>query len=234
MVLDKSVKKKSSTKKERELYSEKAYNEIKRRILSNELPPGYQVMEDELAKILKMSRTPTHEALLRLANEGLVEIKPRRGIRVKPISQNDIREIYQIMTSLEAYAAQLCASQNLGTRKINHLKKAIAEMDTALEKDDLMGWADADADFHNLLVQYCGNERLSKLAEIYVNQVHRIRVLTLKLRPKPTDSNKDHRNVLDAIENGDGETAHKIHFAHRERNGIKLLEILSDYGLAFM
>lgn len=234
MALSESSNKSPKSKKERELFSDKAYNEIKRRILNNELPPGYQVMEDELAELLQMSRTPTHEALLRLANEGLVEIKPRRGIRVKPISLDDMREIYQILTSLESSAAELCATQNLSITKISDFKQAVSDMDIALENNDLTGWATADANFHSLLVQYCGNERLNKLVGIYVNQVHRIRILTLKLRPKPTDSNEDHRAVVDAIERGDGEAARDIHREHRQKNGKKLLKLLEEFGLAFM
>lgn len=232
--MGKTDKNASKAKKDRELFSDKAYHEIKRRILNNELAPGYQVMEDELAEILKMSRTPTHEALLRLANEGLVEIQPRRGIRVKPISLEDMREIYQILASLEASAAELCASQNLNANELSKLKDAVMIMDAALAKDDLVLWANADSDFHSLIVQYCGNERLNKLVGIYVNQVHRIRILTLKLRPRPTASNEDHRAVLDAIERGDAVTARETHRAHRERNGKKLLEILNEYGLAFL
>ena len=61
---------------------ERAYAEIKRRIFSNEYPPGFQALEQEVASQLGMSRTPVREALIRLENERLVELVPRRGMRV--------------------------------------------------------------------------------------------------------------------------------------------------------
>ena len=74
--------------------SESAYSVLKHEIMENALSPGYQEMESELALRLGMSRTPVREAAIRLSKEGLVEIIPRKGIRVKPVSVNDMKEIY--------------------------------------------------------------------------------------------------------------------------------------------
>ena len=70
-------------------FSEVAYNELRRRILENEMPAGFQATEQEVAELLNMSRTPTREALVRLSNEGLVQIRPRHGMRVLPVSADD-------------------------------------------------------------------------------------------------------------------------------------------------
>ena len=74
--------------------TDKAYIELKRRILENELPPGTQLMEVELAELLKISRTPAREAMTRLEAEGFVEIRARHGMKVKPVSVSDMNEIY--------------------------------------------------------------------------------------------------------------------------------------------
>jgi DNA-binding GntR family transcriptional regulator len=66
--------------------AEQAYRELKRRILDNELAPGAVLLEQELASLLGMSRTPVREAMVRLEKEGAVEIRPRHGMRVLPIS----------------------------------------------------------------------------------------------------------------------------------------------------
>ena len=71
-------------------FAEQAYSELKRQILTNELPHGSQFLEQEIAEQLSMSRTPTREAMVRLANEGLVEVRPRHGMRVLPISPKDM------------------------------------------------------------------------------------------------------------------------------------------------
>ena len=85
--------------------TQRAYREIRRRILDNDMPPNAQYLEQELADALGMSRTPVREALIRLSDERLVEVRPRHGARVLPVSVDDMREIYELMTELEALAA---------------------------------------------------------------------------------------------------------------------------------
>ena len=211
--------------------SERAYQELKRRILDNEMPAGFQALEQELAEMLAMSRTPVREALIRLADEGIVEVRPRHGMRVLPISISDMREIYEILTGLESTAAELVAKRGLEPQKLAALHAAVTEMETALAADDLPGWAQADEHFHNLLVEYSGNERLRTWVNTCRDQAHRARMATLRLRPKPVDSNKDHAAVVDAIERRDAEAARRLHHEHRVRAGVMLVEILQLHGI---
>lgn len=211
--------------------SERAYQDLKRRILDNEMPAGFQALEQELAEMLTMSRTPVREALIRLAKEGIVEVRPRHGMRVLPISVDDMREIYEILTGLEGIAAEVVAKRGLTKEQLAALHDAVSAMDATLLEDDLAGWAEADQCFHNLLVEYCGNERLRTWVNTCCDQVHRARMATLRLRPKPVDSNKDHAAVVDAIERRDAEAARRIHHQHRVRAGAMLVEILKLHGI---
>lgn len=211
--------------------SERAYQDLKRRILDNEMPAGFQALEQELAELLGMSRTPVREALIRLADEGIVEIRPRHGMRILPISVADMREIYEILTGLESTAAEVVAARGLSDEKLAALRTAVSDMDIALSKDDLKGWASADERFHNLLVEYSGNERLRTWVNTCRDQAHRARMATLRLRPKPVDSNEDHAAVVEAIERGDAEAARRIHHRHRVRAGAMLVEILELHGI---
>ena len=215
----------------RESFAERAYRELKRRILDNRLTVGTQYMEQEVAELLSMSRTPTREALIRLANEGLVEIRPRHGMRIKPISLRDMREIYEVITALEASAAALAARDGLTADQIDALHRAVADMDRALQHDDLESWAEADERFHRLLVEYSDNERLIALVRTFVDQSHRVRMLTLRLRPRPSTSNQDHRAVIEAIARGDADAARRLHRTHREKSGRMLIELLQTQGL---
>ena len=106
-------------------YAEQAYRELKRRILDNELSPGENLLEQEIAAELGMSRTPAREAMMRLANEGLVEVKPRHGMRVLPISADDMKEIYLVLTSLESTAAAEVAKRGLTAEEFAALEKAV-------------------------------------------------------------------------------------------------------------
>src|SRR5512141_1326949 len=84
-----------------------AYQTMRARILDNQWAPGYRALEQELAQELGMSRTPVREALIRLQKEGLVEVVPRHGMRVLPVSAADMRDIYEMLTALEPMAAEL-------------------------------------------------------------------------------------------------------------------------------
>src|SRR5665213_971552 len=88
----------------RRSFADHAYREIRRRIVDNEYPPAQQVLELDLARELGMSRTPVHEALIRLANERFVQIIPRHGMRVAPLSIADLRDTYDILGALEVIA----------------------------------------------------------------------------------------------------------------------------------
>jgi DNA-binding GntR family transcriptional regulator len=211
--------------------TERAYTEIRRRILENEMPAGTQVLEQELAEMLEMSRTPVREAMVRLADEGMVEVRPRHGMRVLPISADDMREIYDVLTALESMAAERVAARGVSPEELRALRQAVVDMDAALAADDLRTWAAADERFHLLLVEYCDNERLRALVSGYWDQSHRVRLVTLGLRPKPVDSNKDHAAVVDAIARGDAVAARRLHRQHRVRSGETLVNLLKTHGL---
>jgi DNA-binding GntR family transcriptional regulator len=169
--------------------------------------------------------------MVRLADEGMVEVRPRHGMRVLPISADDMREIYDVLTALESMAAERVAARGVSPEELQALKQAVADMDAALAVDDLRTWAAADERFHLLLVEYCDNERLRALVSGYWDQSHRVRLVTLGLRPKPVDSNKDHAAVVDAIARGDAVAARRLHRQHRVRSGEMLVNLLKSHGL---
>jgi DNA-binding GntR family transcriptional regulator len=210
---------------------EQACRELKRRILDNELAPGHQALEQEVALALGMSRTPVREAFIRLENEGLVEVIPRHGMRVLPISADDMREIYDTLTGLEATAAELVARRGLDEAERAALERTVTDMEAALERDDRRAWAAADERFHQLLVDLSGNRRLASLVYTFWDQAHRARMATLELRPKPVGSTADHRAVVEAILRREPHAAREIHRLHRIRGGETLLDILGRHDL---
>ena len=211
-----------------------AYGQIKRRVLDNELPPGSQTLEPELAAELGMSRTPVREALVRLEKEGLIALLPRRGMHVLAVSPADMREIYQLLYSLESTAAELMAARRLppDAPELAELEQATADMVDALARDDLDGWAAADERFHAALLNRCGNRRLARMAFGIWDQAHRARMITLRLRPKPVDSAADHRAVTHAIRQHNPDLARELHRAHRLRALNTLVGVLETHRLA--
>src|SRR6478736_4327553 len=123
-----------------------AYRALKDAIRENVFPPGYQGSEQEIATRLGMSRTPVHEAVIRLQEEGLVRVLPRRGVVICAISAADMREIYDVIIALETAAAELLSEKPDDARLsvTAELETVNAEMEAALDADDLTAWARAD------------------------------------------------------------------------------------------
>jgi DNA-binding GntR family transcriptional regulator len=211
--------------------TEIAYRALKARILDNALPAGAQLLEQEVALQLGLSRTPVREAFQRLEREGLLEIVPRHGVRISPIRPDDMREIYEVLTSLEPTAAELIARRRLDRKALRPLIGACDDMEAALARGDLRAWADADARFHHELAEGCGNRRLAALIRTVWDQAHRARMATLTLRPPPAQSTREHRAILKAILAGDGDRARELYRAHRTRGGDELLRIIGHHQL---
>ncbi len=179
--------------------SERAYRRLKQLILDNEIAAGSQMLELEAAARLGMSRTPVREAMVRLEQEGMVELRPRHGMRVLPISPDALAEIYEILTALEGMAAEAAARKGASPEQLAALQEAVDEMEEALAAEDLLRWSQADARFHRQLVELAANRRLAAIVEQVSDQAHRARLTTLRLRPKPTSSNRDHAALVQAI-----------------------------------
>jgi DNA-binding GntR family transcriptional regulator len=214
--------------------ADRAYQAIRQRILDNAWPPGHQALEQEVALALGMSRTPVREALIRLQNEGLVEVVPRHGMRVLPVSAGDMREIYENLTALECMAAELLARQQPDAKALKPLVKATQAMDKALAAGDLDAWAAADERFHAGLIALAGNRRLEATVSHYWDRAHRARMFSLRLRPKPEHSTREHRELVQRLAAGDAAGAAAVNRAHRERASRELLAIFERYKLAQM
>lgn len=209
-----------------------AYEQVRRRILDNVWPPGHRALEQEVALALGMSRTPVREALIRLQNEGLVELVPRHGMRVLPVSASDMREIYEILTALEIVAAERLAKRKPTKAELAPLIEATRAMDRALKAADLDAWAAADEQFHAQLVELAGNRQLQATAMNYWDRAHRARMFTLRLRPKPVNSTKEHMAMVDRLLAGDADGVAAMVRQHRERASRELLAIFEQYRLA--
>jgi len=195
--------------------AQRAVDELRRLIFRGELAAGSDHLESELAERLGMSRTPVREAVLTLEAQGLLEVRPRRGVRIMPVSADDMREIYDVLTELESLAAAKAAGAGYGLDDLAALSATIQAMDDALAVEDREAWAEADDRFHAELVRLGGNSRIQSMVAMLADQVRRARAVTLYMRPLPLRSNEDHRGVLDAIRRGDAPAARRIHRAHR-------------------
>jgi DNA-binding GntR family transcriptional regulator len=211
--------------------SDDAYSEVKRRILSNEYLGGFQILEERLCEELGMSRTPLREALVRLQQEGLVEILPRRGVRVLPLTATDIGDIYEVLSALELLAARRLAEMPDNDAQVRRLQAEVDAMRRALDENDLNAWAMADERFHRVLVDECGNARLANAARTLLDQSQRFRMFTLRLRDRPTGSTRSHGQLVTHLRRHDGDGAVASHAGHKERWHDAMRELMRRFGI---
>lgn len=217
--------------KEGRTQSLRAFEVLRDLILRGDLGAGTDHLESELAERLGMSRTPVREAVLMLEAQGLLEVRPRKGVRIISLSAADMGEIYEVLTELESLAAWKAATLAYDDQALSDLSHALTAMEEALQAEDREAWAEADDRFHAELVRLGGNARLRALVGMMADQVRRARRLTLYMRPLPLKSNEDHRKVLEAIRRGDAETARNIHHEHREHAKQELTALLARHRL---
>jgi len=212
-------------------FVDRAYREIRRRILDNEYPPAHQVLEHELAADLGMSRTPVREALVRLQNENFVQLIPRHGMRVVPLSLEDLRELYEVLTALELTALERLVRMKPEASVLAGLDEALDDMDAAIKQRDRDAWVRADERFHRMIIDLSGNTRLAAMAYTLWDQGHRARMTTVRLRPALQSSNREHRAVVDAIRRGDWRAAKAVHSRHRQRTSVEIIKLLEQCRL---
>ena len=212
----------------------RAVHELRARIFSGELAAGSDHLESELADLLEMSRTPVREAVLTLESQGLLELRPRKGVRILPLSPEDMGEIYDVLTELESHAAERAANFQYDAGELATLALAIDKMDAAINTNDLDAWAKADDLYHTELVRLGCNSRIVAIVNMMSDQVRRARNMTLFIRPIPTKSNEDHRAVFYAIQQGQADTARTRHRQHREHAKEMLVDLLRRHRLRFL
>ncbi|MCJ2072438.1 GntR family transcriptional regulator [Methylobacterium sp. J-030] len=208
--------------------ADSVYAKIKAAIIHNDLEPGSQITEQQIAAELEVSRTPVHQAIIRLENEGWLKLQPKRGIAISTVTAGEMRYVYEVLMGLEGIAVERLAARPTSTHDPvdAELLAAAVEADEALAGGDLARWAQSDDRFHSLLVGRSGNPYLASLARTVMEQAHRARLLTLRLRPSPTSSNRDHRAILEAVAVRDPAAAKGALETHRRRGMDVLLPIL--------
>lgn len=141
---------------------ERAYDELRARIVGLELAPGTRLIERDLAEELAVSRIPLREAMQRLQQDGLVVMVPRQGAIVSPFTVDDVRDLFDVRESLEVLAARL-AAERADQAGLAALEAQLDTARTATERQDKPAIAAANAGFHTIIVDLAANPLLESI-----------------------------------------------------------------------
>ena len=212
---------------------------LKRAILDQALPPGTKLPEDSIGERLGVSRTLVREALLRLSEEGLVELRPNRGAAVARPSLEEGYDLFVTRFALEKLVVELLVGK-LTVVQQDALSRHIDSEDEARRHGDARSIRLA-GEFHTLLASMTGNATLIR----YVNELVARSSLILALYGRPHSSEcaiSEHRQLLEALKVGDAATATQLMTHHLESVTTRALltrdkvedirDILASYGAA--
>ena len=139
--------------------NEQVYDELRRRVLAREDPPGGKISLHALADELGVSRSPVHHALTRLVSEGLLTVKPRRGYFVTPVTAEALAEGYDVRLALELLAAERSGRTARRSRRSEALATLSDATEDAISHEE---WDSANAAFHEYQIDLAGNALLSR------------------------------------------------------------------------
>ena len=199
------------------LFAERAYHELRDRIVTLRLPPGTVLREDALMRELEVGRTPLREAVKRLALEDLVAVQPRRGTFVSGVEASDIVHITEVRAELEAYAAELAALRMSAEARIDGeaLLREVEHLERIADQDGLMRF---DERIHRFTWEAAGNPFLTATLERYFTLSLRVWYLVLDRVPGLGHTVHDQVQLIEAL---------------LERNGPRARTIMREHVLAF-
>lgn len=193
--------------------SSRVYDLLREAIIQLKLRPGNLLSETELARQFGVSRQPVREAFIKLAEAGLVEIRPQRGTFVQLISRREVENARFIREAIEAaFARKAAEAAAPGTTAL--LRRIIERQEAAQAADDPVEFLRQDEEFHRAIADSIGCESAWKLLETLRAQMDRVRFLSFQAAT-PTDVLiRQHRTITEAIEARDPDAAERAMRAH--------------------
>ena len=197
-------------------------------IVEGNLPDGSRVPERQLCEMLGISRTPLREALKVLAAEGLVELLPNRGARVRQLSEQDIAELFDVMGGLEGLAGRL-ACENITDQEIAEIERLHYEMYGFYLHRDMHGYFRINQMIHQKIVEASRNTALMTAYANFAGRIRRVRYSAnfARKRERWGEAMREHETILDALRRRAGSELSDILFAHLRNKRTAAVEHLA-------
>ncbi|MFE7407330.1 GntR family transcriptional regulator [Isoptericola sp. NPDC057559] len=203
--------------------AERAYRLTKAKILSGEVPGGRLLAEGDIAAELGISRTPVHEAFLRLDTEGLLAVAPRRGAAVVPMAPDEARDVLEMREAVERSTARRALAHGRPAEAvIEELRAHVERQRAASAQGDVDAFAEADSAFHGVLVRASRNQTAVQFMGLLRDRQLRLMYQHLHVGPEEVATAlAEHEAMLAAVEQGDADAyCDLLHDHVRRHRGI--------------
>ncbi|MDR5837051.1 GntR family transcriptional regulator [Caballeronia sp. LZ034LL] len=213
--------------------TDQVYDAVRERILSRAIKIDEQINVDEVALELQVSRTPVIDAIKRLASDGLVEVRARRGTFVKGITEQDAVEIFQVREALELYSARFVIHSPENPQVTKRMRALIDEMSGFMsdsEFKDYLAFSMADSAFHNTLIDACNNQRMKLSYENLNIYMHIMRSHYYRPLVPPKRVHTEHLAILKAVVSKDEAAAERAISQHLASTREKMINNIRNSG----
>lgn len=209
--------------------SDTLIEQLKQDIFGGVLRPGDQLEEADLAVRFGVSRTPIREAIRSLVDAGLLETRPRKGAMVRVLSAKELNDLFEVAAELEGMACRL-ASEVLTLSHRKAIQAGLEKCRVAAEFEDIPAYADANLIFHAAIHQASGNVWLVNQLEQIQARINVYRLMPYEVVGRLEKSFEEHREITEAILEGDGVQANTLMRDHMMLQGMRLPSLLKEFG----
>jgi DNA-binding GntR family transcriptional regulator len=192
---------------------DEATRSVRELILTGKLPPGTRLRQEDLAQRMMISRTPLREALMKLEQEGLIVVLPRRGFRVIELNLTEAIELYELREMLDGLAARL-AAEKATPEVLRRLAELVGQMDACVKADNADDWLVHHGEFHEEILRASGNSRLMPLIANIRLTIRRFHPLLLTTKNRLYRAFREHEAIFRAIRGHDADRAERLARAH--------------------
>lgn len=205
-----------------------AHAQIRRLIISGELSPGDRVTVRPLVDLLGLSPTPIRTALAALERQGLLESRDHRGFFVPQFSAADLLEIYELREALEVIACRRTVQSPARLDIIEDMDVLLEQQRALVAAGDLVGYADLDVKFHQLLWVGSGNKRLVGVADNLFGQMRIGNNISTQVPGRPEASLNEHEAIMNALRSGDVRAAERAVRSHIRTAAKAVSQLMGD------
>jgi len=180
--------------------------ELRRMVITGELQAGSIVSEAHLSDLLGCSRTPLRDALQQLSHQYLIEVPPRRGILIPRLSIVDYQQLCEAQLLVGSELTQLAAGR-INDQQLDGLRDVVARQERSNDERDSYSLAELDGEYHGLIAEATGNQYFTDFTTLLHSTLARFLYRAYESVGSADRSIAEHRQIIETLENGDGELA---------------------------